>query len=244
MIVLFTDFGHEGPYMGEMRAAVLRIAPGQPVVDLMTDVPSFDIRAGAYLLPGLSESFDAGTVFVGVVDPGVGGSRRPIVVRAADKWFVGPDNGLFAPVLKRFGGAAWEIAWRPDRLSASFHGRDLFAPVAARIATTGEVSGNTVAADHLVGMDWPEDWPQIIYIDRYGNAMTGLQGSDADPDATLCVGEYHLAHAETFAMAPAGEAFWYVNSSGLVEIAVNQGHAARTLSLDLGTEVALTRLQP
>ncbi|HZD26702.1 MAG TPA: SAM-dependent chlorinase/fluorinase, partial [Alphaproteobacteria bacterium] len=136
MIVLFTDFGREGPYMGQMRAVLARRAPGVPVIDLIADVPAWDVRAGAYLLPAYAAEFPAGTVFLCVVDPGVGSARQPMALKADGRWYVGPDNGLFELVARRAAAArGWRIDWRPDRpLSASFHGRDLFAPVAADLA--------------------------------------------------------------------------------------------------------------
>jgi len=135
MIVLFTDFGLDGPYVGQMKAVLHRDAPGVPVIDLFADAPAFDAKRSAYLLAAYAEEFPAPTVFLAVVDPGVGGARRPLMVEADGRRYVGPDNGLFEIVWRRArrrrGGA---ITWRPERLSASFHGRDLFAPVAARLA--------------------------------------------------------------------------------------------------------------
>ena len=137
MIVLFTDFGR-GPYLGQMHAVLTRLAPEIPVVELFSDAPAFDAKASAYLLAAYAEVFAKGDVFICVVDPGVGGPRAPLVVEAGGRWYVGPDNGLLAMVARRAQATgapqAWEITWRPERLSASFHGRDLFAPVAAELA--------------------------------------------------------------------------------------------------------------
>ncbi|MFQ5468633.1 MAG: S-adenosyl-l-methionine hydroxide adenosyltransferase family protein, partial [Kiloniellaceae bacterium] len=135
MIVLFTDFGPTGPYMGQVTGALMRDAPGVEIVQLMCDAPAFDPRASAYLLAAYGPDFPEGSVFLAVVDPGVGGPRAPLALQAGGRWYVGPDNGLLAMVARRAGPAAraWEITWRPARLSATFHGRDLFAPVAARL---------------------------------------------------------------------------------------------------------------
>ena len=136
MIVLFTDFGLAGPYTGQMKAVLARDAPGQPVIDLFADAPSRNPRAAAYLLAAYAAWFPAGTVFLAVVDPGVGGIRAPLIVSADGCCYVGPDNGLFELVLRRAREAqVWEITWQPAALSASFHGRDLFAPVAAKLAS-------------------------------------------------------------------------------------------------------------
>ena len=128
MIVLFTDFGLSGPYTGQVKSVLYRAAPGVPVVDLFADAPAFRPRAAAYLLAAYVDEFPPGTVFLCVVDPGVGTEQRqPVVVEAGRRWFVGPDNGLFNVVVKRAGSATrWPVAWRPRRLSNTFHGRDLF----------------------------------------------------------------------------------------------------------------------
>src|SRR5205085_2477038 len=134
MIVLFTDYGVGDPYVGQLHAVLAREAPGIPVVDLFHGVPSFDVRAGAYLLPAYVREFPEDSVFLCVVDPGVGGERKPAMVRADGRWYVGPDNGLLSILAARAGSVeSYAIAWRPPGLSASFHGRDLFAPVAARL---------------------------------------------------------------------------------------------------------------
>ncbi len=128
MIVLFTDFGEVGPYTGQIKAVLAREAPGVDVVDLLHDAPAFQARPSSYLLATLIDVFPTETVFICVIDPGVGGDRAAIVVEADGRWFVGPDNGLFEIVMRRANDVmAWNITWRPDSLSASFHGRDLFA---------------------------------------------------------------------------------------------------------------------
>src|SRR6202051_1160043 len=131
MIVLFTDFGLEGPYTGQVKAVLHRSAPGIPVIDLFADAPAGNPRAAAYLLAAYAVWFPTETVLLSVVDPGVGGTRAPVVVESDGRWYVGPENGLFELVRRRGRAVkSWEIDWRPEALSASFHGRDLFAPVA------------------------------------------------------------------------------------------------------------------
>ena len=135
MIFIFTDFGLEGPYVGQMKAVLACEAPGVPVIDLFADLPAFDAQAAAYLLAAYGGRLPAGGVCLSVIDPGVGGARAPLALSADGRWYVGPDNGLFAIVARRAESLeAWRITWRPAGLSASFHGRDLFAPVAARLA--------------------------------------------------------------------------------------------------------------
>ena len=241
MILLYTDFGLTGPYAGQMKAAVLRDAPeGVAVVDLMHDAPVYNPRAAAYLLAALVPEFPPGSVFLCVVDPGVGTQRGAVAMEADGRWFVGPHNGLFNVVGMHAKALRWwEIQWRPTRLSATFHGRDLFAPVAARIAG-GEIPV-AQKQDPAAQLDpsWPAALREIIYIDHYGNAMTGIPAAGISADALLSIGRYTLRHARTFGDVDPGRPFWYANSIGLVEVAVNQGSAAEVLDLKAGTPLQL-----
>ncbi len=239
MIVLFTDFGLTGPYVGQMEAVLLQAAPDEPVVNLFADVPRCNPKAGAYLLAAYATEFPLDTVFLAVVDPGVGDERRqPCIVRADGRWYVGPDNGLFELVARRARSVCWwNITWRPQRLSSSFHGRDLFAPVAARIARGDEPPGQPVPVAERVKCDWPDDLQEVIYVDHFGNAMTGMRSSTVPSSARLRVAGREIDHARTFSAVPKGEAFWYENANGLVEIAVNQGEAGKILGLTIGTPV-------
>jgi S-adenosyl-L-methionine hydrolase (adenosine-forming) len=238
MIVLVTDFGTADPYVGQMHA-VIRGMVDTAIVDLLHHVPDYDIRAGAYLLDALQKGFQPGTVFVGVVDPGVGGARAPVIVNADGKWFVGPDNGLFNVVCRRADSVdAFRIDWRPTRLSASFHGRDLFAPVAARLAA-GEFPERSPWS--LVETPaWPEELHEIVYIDHYGNAMTGIRADALSRQAVIQVGDERLQAATTFVTASAGKPFWYRNSLDLVEIAVREDSAAAMLGLKPGDGLKIT----
>ena len=243
MLVLFTDVGTDGPYVGQMKAVLHLGAPGVPVIDLMHDAPAFDSMSSAYLLAALAREFPAGSVFLSVVDPGVGTDRRAIVVEAGGQWFVGPDNGLFAILTRRAGTSAlaWQITWRPARLSASFHGRDLFAPVAAEIARTGSfdaaAKGAEIAVDSVDRADFPDEFSGIIYIDPYGNAISGLGAENLSPNDRIIVHNVEIKGETTFASVPEGALFWYRNSMGLIEIASNRGRADRQLDLEVGTAI-------
>lgn len=240
MIVLFTDFGLEGPYTGQMKAALYRDAPGVPIIDLFADAPVGDPKASAYLLAAYAAWFPEGTVFLSVVDPGVGGDRPPVVVEADGRVFVGPGNGLLELVQRRAAkSAGFEIVWRPARLSASFHGRDLFAPVAAMIARGDKPARRPIDEARVRRPDWPDDLAAIVYIDHYGNAMTGMRAAALRPETKLVVAGRTLVKARTFSDQPQGEAFWYENSNGLAEIAVNRGRADRDLGLAVGAPVAV-----
>lgn len=240
MIVLFTDFGLHGPYTGQMKAVFHRDAPGVPIVDLFADAPAGNPKASAYLLAAYAAWFPAGTVFLGVVDPGVGGARPPVVIEADGRWHVGPGNGLFELVQRRAQAVrVWDIDWKPQHLSASFHGRDLFAPVAAMLARGEAPPGRPRLDNADRRADWPDELREIVYVDHYGNAMTGLRAALLPPDARLVATGRTLERARTFSDRPPGTAFWYENANGLAELAVNQGRADRELSLSVGSPVGI-----
>ncbi len=242
MIVLFTDFGLEGPYTGQVEAVLHQQAPGVPVVKMFSDLTLFDIQSAAYLLPAYATFFPPGTVFICVVDPGVGGDRPGVVLKADGRWFVGPDDGLFTLLARRAGKTEWWRLPEPENVSNSFHGRDVFAPVAARLTRDGKVPGESGLAESVSGSvndysDWPDDLYRVVYIDRYGNAITGVRVSEVAADSVLTVNRHTLRNAATFSSVTEGAAFWYENSNGLVELAVNQGRADEVLGLSVGSEV-------
>jgi len=235
MIVLCTDFGLEGPYIGQVQAVLQQQAPGMPVINLFSDLPPFAIQAAASLLPAYATGFPPATVFLCVVDPGVGSARPGVVVQADGRWYVGPNEGLFALLARQSSKLeCWQLA-EPDGASASFHGRDVFAPVAAQLARGGAVPGVPVPASCLEQADWPDDLFQVVYIDRYGNAMTGVRASMVQDDVLLEVNGRPVKRARTFSDVSPGEAFWYTNANGLVELAVNRGRADEVLGLKTGT---------
>jgi S-adenosylmethionine hydrolase len=239
MIVLFTDFGLHGPYAGQMKAVLHQMVPGTSIVDLFADAPVGNPKASAYLLAVYAAWFPVGTVFLCVVDPGVGRARPPIILEADGRWYVGPGNGLFELVQRRAGEArSWHIDWKPERLSASFHGRDLFAPVAAMLAR-GDPPPGQPYQDVDRRADWPDDFCEIVYVDHFGNAMTGVRAATLRSDARIAAADRVLERARTFGDLPPGVAFWYENSNGLAEIAVNLGRADRDLGLTVGTRVEI-----
>jgi len=240
MIVLCTDFGLVGPYTGQVKAVLAREAPGVPAIDLFADLPPFQPKLAAYLLAAYAAWLERGDVILAVVDPGVGSARGALIVEADGRWYVGPDNGLLELVLRRAGKArAWRIDWRPERLSASFHGRDLFAPVAARLARSEPPAGP--AAEPLRFLGWPDDLSAIVYVDHYGNAMTGLRSAMLSPETELEVAGVRIARARTFSEVPEGQPLWYENANGLAEIALNGGSAAERFALAPGHPVTVRR---
>lgn len=238
-VALFTDFGAADLYVGQVKAVLAARAPRTPVIDALHSAVPYRIEPAAHLLAALADAYPRGTVFMAVVDPGVGGERGAIVVGADGRTFVGPDNGLLSVVWARASRRGCRrIAWRPTRLSASFHGRDLFAPVVAAIAARRVPPGwLRRAAAPAVRLD-PGDLAAAIYVDHYGNVLSGLRARSAPRNATLRAGRRRIDHARVFSDARHGAPFWYENSLGLVEIAVREGHAADALGLRVGSRIA------
>ena len=236
MIALFTDYGVQGPYLGQVQAALHKVLPGEKVINLLADAPRNNPRASAYLLAAFSQAVctDPETIFFSVVDPGVGGFHdQPVVLKADGQWYLGPDNGLFDIVCRRRAKVqCWSLDWRPASLSASFHGRDLYAPATAMIRND-DIPGKVIAWEDRHG--WPDDLMEIVYVDHFGNCMTGSRAGRLDNTNTLRVGGNTIPYADTFSSVPPGTAFWYYNSQGLIEIAVNGGSAAEQLNLGIGT---------
>ena len=274
-VTLLTDYGATDEFAGVLHAVIARIAPDARVVDLGHGIPRHDVVAGALVLERTLPYAPAG-VHVAVVDPGVGGPRRALALRTAaqDRLLVGPDNGLLLPAAARFGGVAEAVEisaspWRLEPVSATFHGRDLFAPVAARLAAGAPLAdaGTPLDADDLVALDLPR--PEVgetvvaavARVDGFGNialhahaddlAACGLRaGQDmrvrALPSASSERGGGTLGrtglvarYGRTFADVALGEPVVLVDSGGLVQVALNTGDAAAALGLAPGDRVEL-----
>lgn len=243
MIVLFTDYGANDPYVGQMKARLVMGAPTQRIIDLLHAVPDFNSHAGAHLLAAFVPGFPPGTVFLAVVDPGVGTLRDAVVVLAEGRWFVGPDNGLLSVLAARAADVKyWRINWQPEQLSDTFHGRDLFANIAAEIAGGAFPHDKLVERDKLNVMFDPGDLPRIIYIDHFGNAWSGIRGEGISKHARVRATDHDFGHSDSFGFVGRGDGFWFVNSVGLVELAINRGSAAATLGLKVGMPVEVVRL--
>ncbi len=240
LIRLFTDFGWSGPYVGQLKTRLA--AAGGVVVDLMHDAPCFDPRASAYLLAALRRHEPSSGLWLTVVDPGVGSERRAVALQADGHWWLGPDNGLLSQVVRHSGEvAAWELPV-PEGSSATFHGRDVFVPAALQLLSEGPSGWREIEPRTLDRPEWPDDWAAVIYVDGYGNAMTGLRAEAVSSAARLEVGGRVLPRGRIFAERPRGEAFCYVNSLGLWEVAVNGDNAARCLGLAPGTPVRVVTI--
>lgn len=237
-LFLICDFGIEGPYVGQVLWRLHQEVPRVPVFSLLTNAPAFDAFHSAYLVAAYSRPSSEGDVFLCVVDPGVGSERAGLALLADGRWYVGPDNGLLAIAAKWSRQAKW---WRlpppPADSSLSFHGRDWFAPQAARLAQQPAATGWLESASPTVGEDWPLDLAEIVYLDHYGNALTGLRAAGLPRNARLRVAGENVMPAQVFSKVSPGTAFWYENANGLAEIAVNRGNAGQSLGLEVGSPV-------
>ena len=263
-ITFLSDYGTADEFSGVCRAVVARIAPAVPVIDLTHGIPRHAVRHGAFVLANALPFAPAG-VHLAVVDPGVGSERRPVAVRVAseERLLVGPDNGLLAPAIAALGGAreAVDLTDSPFRLtpvSATFHGRDLFAPVAARLADGAALAeaGAPIEPASLAALEFPEPLiePQrivahVLHADGFGNVLLDVSAADL-ADTFLRAGEYAaletgearltLRFATTFSDVVPDEALLYEDSSGSLAIAINQGSAAATLGLAADDEVTIS----
>jgi S-adenosyl-L-methionine hydrolase (adenosine-forming) len=239
MIFLFTDYGLEGPYIAQVETVLHQNAPNEKVINLIADAPRNNPKASAYLLASLIPHVPEGSILFCVVDPGVGSDKDiPVMLKIDERWFVGPDNGLFDIVARQSKKIeAWEITWQPERLSNSFHGRDLYAPVCAMLANK-----ETIPEEKFEWQDkhkWPDDMYEVIYIDHFGNCMTGIRADKLSKQTVLKINNQEISKADTFSDIQAGQSFWYENSNGLVEIAVNLGSAREVLVITIGSVVII-----
>ncbi len=237
MIVLFTDYGVTGPYLGQVESKIYDLVPQSCVFTLMADAPAHNPKASAYLLCAFTSDLPKDTVIFSVIDPDVGSDKhRSAIIRANDKWYVGPDNGLFDLVCRSADDLqAWEIIWQPENLSNTFHGRDLYAPVSAML-DKGDPPPGTIYQwqdQH----HWPDDLTEVIYIDQFGNCMTGIHAKKIQQTIKLELCGKTFNHAATFTDVQEGEGFWYENSSGLIEFAFNRASAAKKMGVKISDPV-------
>ncbi|MFW2440478.1 MAG: SAM hydrolase/SAM-dependent halogenase family protein [Arenicellales bacterium] len=234
MIALLTDFGHDGLYVGQLHAVIAAALPETKVVDLCHTLPSHDIRAGAYLLPAYSAFLPPASIIVCVVDPGVGSERPHAACEANGHWYIGPDNGLFDVLeqhTRRF--RKYHFQW-PGEVSSSFHARDVYTPAACLLAESSEVEVLQAHRLETKTLRFKPDLNEIIYIDHFGNAITGCRYSSLSMKANIQIKGQSVPWARTFSEVEQGGCFWYENANGLLEIAANQGSARDVLGLELG----------
>jgi S-adenosyl-L-methionine hydrolase (adenosine-forming) len=262
-ITFLSDYGYQDEFAGVCRAVIAGIAPAAAVIDLTHGIAPGDVRHGALALANAIPYSPAG-IHLAVVDPGVGTSRRPVAVRAGAerRTLVGPDNGLLAPAIEALGGPleAVDLSASPyasELVSASFHGRDIFAPVAAQLALGARLSdaGEAFDAESLASISLPRPIvavdhvvAHVLYLDRFGNAALDARradleqiGIDSGTPLVLELGERRVeaAYVSTFGDVPLGEALLYENSSERLAIAINRGDAGAELGLGADDQVVL-----
>jgi S-adenosyl-L-methionine hydrolase (adenosine-forming) len=252
IITLTTDFGDHDPYVGIMKGVILRVAPSARIVDLTHQIPPQNIEAAAFALESARAYFPPDTVHLAVVDPGVGSDRRPILVIRERERYVGPDNGLFSFALAQTGTQAWVLdrpAFWLQHVSHTFHGRDIFAPVAAHLAR------GVAASDLGTPISDPVRRPplraerlgngeirgHVIHVDRFGNLMTDIPGEWLAGREWTCEisGTQVRGPSLTYAAASRGELLLLVSSNGTAEIAAREASAAQRLGAASGTRVRL-----
>jgi S-adenosylmethionine hydrolase len=254
---MLTDFGLTDTYVGQMKAAILQVFPGAILVDLTHAVPAQDVRSGAFLLWSAVEAFPAGSLHLAVVDPGVGSTRRAVAARTRrGDVLVGPDNGLLVPALEQLGGldVAVELTepeyWGPRR-SRTFQGRDVFAPVVGHLAAGVPVEKLGRALHHL---EAPFSFPppqeengcpvgEVLHVDTYGNLITNLPGAVLPARFRVHLGFTIIADAPHvhYQAVASGRPLALVGSTGLLEVSVRDGSAARVLGVDRGARL---RIEP
>ncbi len=251
-LTFLTDYGLQDEYVGVCHGVIARIAPEARVIDLTHGIARHDIRSGALALRRALPFTPAG-IHLAVVDPGVGGPRRGVALRCGNRLLVGPDNGLLMPAAQRFGGVdeAVDLArspWRLEPVSATFHGRDVFAPVAAHLAAGGPLAaaGAPLDPEQLVALRLPEPRRQggalvahALAFDTYGNVLLDAAVADLPAGDSVEITGRRVAVRRTFGDVPEGALVIYEDSSGTLALALNQGSARAELGLRLDDEVRI-----
>jgi S-adenosylmethionine hydrolase len=248
VITLLTDFGLADTYVGQMKGAILAIAPSATLVDLTHAVLPQDVFAGAFLLWSAVEPFEAGTIHLAVVDPGVGSERRAVALQARrGDVFVGPDNGLLWPALERLGGCALAIElnerrfWR-TAVSSTFHGRDLFGPVAGHLANGVPLDNLGSPIDDPTKLELPTARGlegEVIHVDVYGNLITNLPAASLPEHFEVRIGTHRVPQASHYAAVADGALLALVGSAGLLEISARNASAAAITGAQRGARALI-----
>ena len=257
IITLLSDFGLKDPYVAEMKAVILSIHPQARIVDITHEIEKFNIRMGAFVLASATPYFPAGTIHVAVVDPGVGTKRRPIIVETKRGFYVGPDNGLLMLAAHKEGvGHVYHVnkpQYMLARVSRTFHGRDVFAPVAAHLARGNpppkfgtEIHDYVLPEFAKPQLRKGELLGEVLHIDGFGNVVSNISAEDLKKlniregcslrvkldDKTLTI-KFCSAYGEV----PAETPLIIIGSGDFLEISVNQGSASKTLKVKIGVPV-------
>ena len=249
VITLLTDFGSNDSYVAEMKGVLLSATPQSTIVDVSHEVPPGDRRAAKYLLGRTWHRFPVGAIHVAIVDPEVGTSRRALAAQAQGHSFIAPDNGLLSPILD---GAAVVELTVPSDASTTFHGRDVFAPAAARLANGEELSalGPTVENPIVTPPPIPEQTAggmrgEVVYVDRFGTLISNILGTAFERSTGVVVGgEFTAFLGRTFRDVEQGALVAFVGSGGTVEIAARDRSAAQVTGVGMGGEVRVLGTSP
>jgi hypothetical protein len=256
IVTLTTDFGTRDAYVAAMKGVVLGIARDARLVDVTHEVAPHDVTEGALALEAAAPWFPPGTVHLAVVDPGVGTTRRGLVVVGERALFVGPDNGLFTPFLDEGGWGAFELeapAYRLRDVSRTFHGRDVFAPAAAHLAAGVAPERLGPPVSDPVRLPWPTVREAagtvagtVLHVDRFGNLVTSIRAETFGTfsGVTVRMSGRALPFVGTYGDLEPGQAGALVGGSGRLEIAVREGSAATRLKASRGTPVVVSRSSP
>jgi len=241
VISLLTDFGTGDYFVGAVKGAILSVNPSAVIVDITHEIPPQDVAAGAFTLLAAYKTFPPRTIHMAVVDPGVGSTRRPIIVSANDQFFVGPDNGLFTYICDREPShriihVTAERFFRRD-VSTTFHGRDIFAPVAAALSNGVAVEEFGSEIDDTVRLPSLETPLRIIHIDRFGNCVTNIT-RDRSPGEIVVKGRTIREFRRFYGEGDEASLFAIWGSAGFLELSVNGGSAAKVLSVRVGEQIA------
>ncbi len=231
-------------YTGQVYARIASIDSRVTVINAIDDLPEFDVRSSAYLLNALVAHYPPSSVILGVVDPSVGSERQPICFKIGLRWYVGPDNGIFSRILLSTNEipTIYRIAEIDAISSTTFHGRDIFAPAAVKLAqeeASLQVERYDQSETLMYSRDWPFELQEIVYIDSFGNCMTGVSGSSIQLSNTVTIRNTNFNYADKFSDVAIGQGFWYINSIGLVEIAANQASIADMCKIAVGTPMRM-----
>lgn len=249
VVTLTTDFGTRDHYVGAMKGVIATLAPRVAVFDITHGIPEFDVSEGAFAIARAYRFYPLGTVHVVVVDPGVGSSRRPIAVATEGHLFIAPDNGVLSQVLES--AESFEARTLASRhghgsLSHTFHGRDLFGPAGARLATglAFDEIGERVSDPFLLPpVAVARGAGRVLHVDGFGNVVTSFQDVDLPARTGLKVGSATIRLRSTsYATVPEGQLFLIAGSSGYMEVSLNRGSAADALGVRAGAPVTLSGL--
>jgi len=259
IVTLLSDFGLKDPYVAEMKAVIMRICPEARIIDVSHDIEKFNIRMGAFVLASAAPYFPKGTIHVAVVDPGVGTKRRPILIEASHALYVGPDNGLLLLAAQKQGVRhVFNITnshYMLSRVSKTFHGRDIFAPVAAHLASGSDPADfGSEIQDYVIPkfakpeLTANEFRGEVLHIDDFGNIITNISAEDFEKTRIKDGSTFQLRlkgkitalkFCSAYGETPIGKPLALIGSHDFLEISINQGNASKKFGIKTGDQITV-----